>query len=58
MWWMFPLMFALVFFVIAALAPAEPWRWRLLCFGLACLAGAFLLAGAFPPAAVHTLSGR
>ena len=50
------LMFALVFFVIAALAPAEPWRWRLLCFGLACIAGAGILAGILPPP-VH-LPGR
>lgn len=37
--------FALVMLVVSALAPAEPWRWRLLCFGLACLAGAFVVGG-------------
>lgn len=48
------LVFALVFFVIAALAPAEPWRWRLFCFGAACLAGAFI-AGGLPGASAHSL---
>jgi hypothetical protein len=39
------LVFALVLFVIAALInPAEsPWKSRLVCFGLACFAGAELL---------------
>jgi hypothetical protein len=42
------LVFALVLFVIAGFVnPAEPWRGRLLCFGLACLAGAEL-AGRVP----------
>ena len=36
------LVFALVLFLIAGLvgAAVEPWRNRLVCFGLACLAGA------------------
>jgi hypothetical protein len=40
------LMFALVLFVLSGfLNPAvEPWRWRLACLGLACLAGADLMA--------------
>jgi hypothetical protein len=38
------LVFALVLFVVAGFVnPAEPWRGRLLCFGLACLAGAEII---------------
>lgn len=40
------LVFAFVLFVVAgALNPAEPWRGRLLCFGLACLVAAELFGG-------------
>lgn len=38
------LVFALVlFFIAAAVNPVEPWRGRLLCFGLACWVGAELI---------------
>lgn len=41
------LVFALVLFIVAALVnPAEPWRGKLLCFGLACLAGAEIVRSA------------
>lgn len=40
------LVFALVLFVVAGVvAPAEPWRGRLLCIGLACWVGAELVKG-------------
>jgi hypothetical protein len=43
------LVFALVLFIIAGLVnPVDPWRGRLLCFGLACLAGADLVRSAGP----------
>ncbi len=39
------LVFALVLFLIAGfVSPVEPWRGRLLCFGLACLAASELAA--------------
>jgi hypothetical protein len=39
------LVFALVLFVIGAFVnPVDPWRGRLLCLGLACLAGAELVS--------------
>jgi hypothetical protein len=39
------LVFALVLFVLSGFlnAAVEPWRWRLACLGLACLAGAELV---------------
>lgn len=39
------LVFALVLLIISGLVnPAvEPWRWRLMCFGLACAVGAEIL---------------
>jgi hypothetical protein len=38
------LVFALVLFVVGAFVnPVDPWRGRLLCLGLACLAGAEIL---------------
>ena len=41
--------FALVLFTVAGLVnPAEPWRDRLVCYGLACLAGAFLVEKGAP----------
>jgi hypothetical protein len=43
------LVFALVLFLIAAFVnPVEPWRGKLLCFGLACMAGAELVGRASP----------
>ena len=44
------LVFALVLFVLAGFVPVPepwPWRWpwRLVCFGLAFVAGAFILGG-------------
>lgn len=43
------MVFALVLFLIAAMVnPVEPWRGRLLCFGLACMAGATLANGVGP----------
>lgn len=44
------LVFALVLFVVSGiLNPAvEPWRTRICCFGLACLAAAFLFEKAVP----------
>ncbi len=42
------LVFALVLFVVAGLTAAEPWRGKLLCFGLACLAGAEIVARGAP----------
>jgi len=43
------LVFALVLFAVAGLVnPAEPWRGKLLCFGLACLAGAEIVRSASP----------
>jgi hypothetical protein len=44
------LVFALVLFVLAGLInPAnEPWRTRLVCFGLACLAGAEIVRNGMP----------
>lgn len=42
-------MFALVLFLVAgAINPVEPWRGRLLCFGLACVAGAELVSRGVP----------
>jgi hypothetical protein len=39
------LVFALVLFLLAAwVNPPDPWRGRLMCFGLACMAGADLVA--------------
>ena len=47
------LVFALVLFVIGAFAnPVDPWRGRLLCLGLACMAGAELVSH------VPSLAGR
>lgn len=43
------LVFALVLFLLAAFVPVDPWRGRLACFGLACLAGAELLGRVGPP---------
>jgi hypothetical protein len=44
------LVFALVLFVIAGFLnpPNEPWRSKLVCFGLACLAGAEIAVRAAP----------
>ena len=43
------LVFALVLFIIAGFVnPVDPWRGKLLCFGLACLAGAELVSRAAP----------
>jgi len=43
------LVFALVLFVCAGVInAAEPWRGKLLCFGLACLAGAEIVNRAVP----------
>jgi hypothetical protein len=43
------LVFALVLFIIAGMVnPIEPWRGRLLCFGLACWVGASLVGSAGP----------
>ena len=39
------LVFALVLFLIGAFVnPVDPWRGRLLCIGLACIAGAEIVA--------------
>jgi hypothetical protein len=39
------LVFALVLFIISAFVnPVDPWRGRLVCFGLACAVGAALAA--------------
>ncbi len=39
------MVFALVFFLIAAFVnPVDPWRGRLLCLGLACIAGAEIVS--------------
>lgn len=39
------LVFALVLFVVgAAVNPVDPWRGRLLCLGLACMAGAEIVS--------------
>ena len=39
------LVFALVLFVIGAFVnPVDPWRGRLLCLGLACIAGADIVS--------------
>lgn len=44
----FLLMFALVLFLIAGFGFApEPWRNRLVCFGLACMAAALLVMRSF-----------
>lgn len=44
------LVFALVLFLLAGAAnsPADPWRTRLVCFGLACIAGAEIVSRAGP----------
>jgi hypothetical protein len=43
------LVFALVMFIVAGfVAVPEPWHNRLVCFGLACLAGAMLFEKAGP----------
>ncbi len=36
------LVFALVLFILAGFAVEEPWRGKLICAGLACMAGAEL----------------
>jgi hypothetical protein len=42
---LFLFIFAIVFFIIAGfVAVPEPWHNRLVCFGLACLAGAELVS--------------
>ncbi len=41
------LVFALVFAICAG-SIAEPWRWRLLCYSVACLAAALLFEKAGP----------
>jgi ABC-type transport system involved in multi-copper enzyme maturation permease subunit len=43
------LVFALVLFIIAGFVnPVDPWRGKLLCFGLACMAGAEIAVHAAP----------
>jgi hypothetical protein len=43
------LVFALVLFVVGAFAnPVDPWRGRLLCLGLACMAGAEIVSRGAP----------
>ena len=43
------LVFALVLFIIAALVnPVDPWRGRLLCYGLACWVGAEIVRTGAP----------
>jgi hypothetical protein len=43
------MVFALVLFVVAGLInPPDPWRGRLMCFGLACMAGAEIVGRGAP----------
>jgi hypothetical protein len=46
------LVFAFVLAVVAGMWAAEPWRWRMLCFALAC----YFLADLVRGAGLHPLS--
>lgn len=43
------LVFAFVMFVVSGAVQVEPWRWRLLVWGLACLVAATLFGHAITP---------